>query len=89
MDGSPVSSIDTPAPSTAWLMNMVNDENDVASMHFAVRTVQTTFEEAALKVSLPILTSICPSSKKATDSSVCLVKDIGGEKFAVLKRGLL
>ena len=91
VDGSNVSSIDAAAPSAAWMVGLIDDDMSVPSLHWCTRDVEITFNGEKIKVSVPGLSSVPPvvPGTNTPEAGVCVVKTIAGEKFAVLKRGLV
>ena len=87
--------VDVPAPSPAWMVPVVPDENTAPSLHYSLESVSSTFEGHAITVEVPILSpnanppAPVDGSGSQTQTSLCLVKLIGGKKYAILKRGLV
>lgn len=91
VDGSNVGSVDAAAPSAAWMVGLVDDEMSAPSLHWCTRDVEITFNKTKIIVSIPGLSSVpsvAPGSN-TPEAGVCVVKTIDGQKFAVLKRGLV
>ena len=80
--GDANNSIDVSTPSPAWIVPLVADENTAPSLFFSVDSVQTKFEGKDLFVSIAVLSSVAPDE---SNSSLALVKVIGGKKYAVFE----
>ena len=91
VDGSHVGNIDVPNPSAAWIVAMVEDENESPSLHWSTRRVDTAFQGNKVAIDMGVLTSKPPVTPdgESPAPSLCLVKTVAGQKYAILKRGLV
>ena len=91
VDGAHVGAIDVSNPSPAWMVAMVEDENEAPSLHWSTKQIETTFNGTNLTVNMGVLTSKPPMTTdgESPQPSLCLVKTVAGEKYAILKRGLV
>ena len=72
--------------SVAWMVPCVADESCQTCLEFDTETTQFSFtfggeDHGQIKLTYAVL--------RATESSICFVKEINGNQYAVLKRGLL